>query len=117
MIVLDPALPEEVRQALALVRAHVTADAEGWEALRDVDDVGLLANSLVRLVGVCLQLMVPAEAHDAERLDPAAVEVAGALAGMLTYQPGDDALDPERVDRLLADISGALARNHAGGAA
>lgn len=85
---IDAALPEEVRQALALVRAHVISDAEGWEALRDVDDVGLLANSLVRLVGVCLQLMVPAEAHHAERLDPAAVDrVLGVLA--FAFRPKD----------------------------
>ncbi len=87
---IDTRLQEPELHALALIRALTLNDAAGWQALRETDDMALVAY--------------------------AAVEVAGVLAGMIAYEPGDTALDPGRVDRLLSDVSGALARNHADGA-
>lgn len=72
-MLIDPALPEDLRTALALVRAHITGDADGWRVLADSGDPADLATALVRIAGVCCQLMIP-EAHRGRHLDPDIVD-------------------------------------------
>ncbi len=69
----DPALPEDLRTGLALLRAHVTGDADGWRVLADGGDHDDIATAMARIAGVCVQLMIP-EAHRGRHLDPAAVD-------------------------------------------
>lgn len=77
---IDPSLPEDIRTGIALVRAHVTGDADGWRVLADSGDPADLATALVRITGVCCQLMIPT-ANRARHLDPAAVdELLGVVA-------------------------------------
>jgi hypothetical protein len=70
----DPALPEDLRTALAMVRAHVTGDADGWQVLAEhCGEPADLATALVRIAGVCAQFML-GEAQSGRYLDPAAVD-------------------------------------------
>lgn len=70
----DPSLPEDLRTALALVKAHVCGDADGWRVLADGADHDEVATALVRVVGVFAQLSLPGAVQHDGHLEPAAVD-------------------------------------------
>lgn len=90
---INPALPEPTRHALALIRAASLNDTDGWEALSSVD-----ADELVDML-------------------LAATKVGTVLVGMLCTQVPrqGDALDPRTVDDLLQVVSDAFRHDAAPG--
>jgi len=86
-VTLDPSLPEDLRTGLALLRAHLVGDRDGWRCLADGGDHDDLATALVRVAGVCVQLMIP-EAHRGRHLDPAAVDELLAVVAH-AFRPAD----------------------------
>lgn len=84
----DPVLAEDVRHALALLRPHLTADEQAWEALREVGDLGQLADSLCKIAGVLVLLLVPVEARLACSVHPATVDQVLAIIAA-GFAPGE----------------------------